>query len=93
MKIELKNQQFTADINVDKEWPMLWHTNEEGKQENDLSMKPCKIHLEFSGDIALDTGSLKITDCMSLMRVIEKLDKIYEKKTHQKLYQEVREAA
>ena len=88
MKIELKNQQFTADINVDKEWPMLWHTNEEGEQENDLSMKPCKIHLEFSGDVALDTGSLRITSCMNLMRAVERLDKIHAEKFRQKLCKE-----
>lgn len=88
MKIELKNQQFTTDINVDKEWPILWHTNEEGKQENDLSMKPCKIHLEFSGDVTLDTGSLRMTSCMNLMRAVERLDQIHAEKFRQKLCKE-----
>ena len=93
MKFELKNQQLTADIDVKKTWPMLWHKDEEGKKTDDLSMDPCQIHLEFSGDITLDTGSLKMTDCMSLMRIIDKLDKIHADKIHKMICQEVQKAA
>lgn len=90
MRIELKNHALTADIDVKKEWPMLWHTNAEDEKVNDFSMAPGKIHLELSGDVTLDTGSLKMTDCMNLMRVIAKLDTIHAEKVRRSICEEIR---
>ena len=90
MKIEFKNQKLKADIDVKKEWPLLWHRDENEKKVSDLSMEPGKIHLEMSGDVTLDTGSLKLTDVMSLIRVIAKLDRIHSERIRQAICEEMR---
>jgi hypothetical protein len=89
MKIELKNQKLEADIDIAKQYPLVWHCDENGAKVEDLSISPVQIHLEFAGDISLETGSLKLTDCMSLVKVIQELDKKY----RQNICKEVKEGA
>ena len=75
MKIEFTNQKGTLNFDIQKKYPLKWHTDENGKQIDEFYITPVKGSVELSGDIIIDTGDLKIADCLRLMRAIEKLDK------------------
>jgi hypothetical protein len=69
------NQKGKLDFDIREKYPLIWHTDSDGKQVDELYVTPVKGSVELSCDIIVDTGSLKITDCLRLMRVIDKLDK------------------
>lgn len=79
MIIELKNQKLSADIDVQKEWPMMWHT-ENDKKVNDLSMSKGKIQFELAGDIKIDTGDLTAESILNFFKVKSELNDIHSKR-------------
>ena len=75
MKIAFKNQTLDLKFNVNKEYPIFWHTTEEGKVVDKVSITPVKGHVKISGDIEIDTGNLSVTSVFKMMRAIETLDR------------------
>lgn len=87
MRLEFTNQKGIVDFDIHKKYPLVWHETEDGKVVDEFSVNPVKGQIEISGDIIIDTGDLKITDCLRLMRVIEKLDEIEDTKRRAALKQ------
>lgn len=79
MIIELNNQKLNVDIDVQKEWPIIWHT-EKDKKVNDLSMAKGKIQFELAGDIRIDTGSLTAKSILNFFKVKSELNDIHSKR-------------
>ena len=79
MKLEFLNQKCKLDFDIQKEYPMIWHKVDE-KKVNELSISPVKGSIEISGDVIVDTGDLKIADCLRLAKAIHTLDEIVHKK-------------
>lgn len=75
MRLEFINQKVKFDFDVREEYPVIWHRNLDGEQINDLSISPVKGSVEITGDVIIDTGDLKITDCLRLAKAIQALDK------------------
>lgn len=75
MKLEFVNQKGILEFDIQKKYPLVWTETKNGKHVDEFYINPIKGQIELSGDIIVDTGDLKIADCLRLMRVIEKLDK------------------
>ena len=75
MKIECPNQKAVLEFDIQKKYPLVWTETEDGKHVDEFYINPVKGQIELSADITIDTGDLRIADCLRLMRVIEKLDK------------------
>lgn len=75
MKLEFTNQKGVLEFDIQKKYPLVWTETEDGKCVDEFYINPVKGQIELSGDIMIDTGDLKIADCLRLMRIIEKLDK------------------
>ena len=75
MKIEALNQKAVLEFDIQKKYPLVWTETEDGKHVDEFYVDPVKGSVELSCDILVDTGDLRIADCLRLMRVIEKLDK------------------
>lgn len=75
MKIEFTNQKGILNFDTQRKYPLVWTETEDGKHVDEFYINPVKGSVELSGDIIIDTGDLKIADCLRLMRAIEKLDK------------------
>lgn len=75
MKIEFTDQKGVLNFDIQRKYPLVWTETEDGKHVDEFYINPVKGSVELSGDIIIDTGDLKIADCLRLMRAIEKLDK------------------
>ena len=75
MRIEALDQKAVLEFDVQKKYPLVWTETEDGKHVDEFYINPVKGSIELSGDIIIDTGDLRIADCLRLMRAIEKLDK------------------
>lgn len=75
MKIEFTDQKGVLNFDVQRKYPLAWTETEDGKHVDEFYINPVKGSVEISVDILVDTGDLKIADCLRLMRAIEKLDK------------------
>lgn len=80
MRIECPNQKAVLDFDIQKKYPLVWTEREDGKHVDEFYIKPVKGTIEITADITIDTGDLKITDCLRLMKAIHTLDKIARKK-------------
>jgi len=91
MKLEFLNQKGTLDFNIQKKYPLIWTEKEDGKHVDEFYVNPVEGQIEISGDVIIDTGDLKITDCLRLAKAIQKLDEIARKKRMEgKICEEVR---
>ena len=87
MRIEAPNQKAILDFDIRKKYPLIWTETEDSKHVDEFYVNPVKGQVELSCDILIDTGDLKITDCLRLMRAIEKLDEIEDTKRRAALKQ------
>lgn len=88
MQVELKNQKLEVDVDVAKTWALLWHKDDEGNKVDDFSIDPGTIHIELSGDLKIDTGSLRATSILNFFKVKSKLDDIHTKRYLKAISQE-----
>ena len=91
MRFEFLNQKGVLNFDIQKKYPLIWHEDENGKHVDEFSITPVKGKIELSADIIIDTGDLKATDILELMRTYEKLDSILSEKRCEKLCKEARE--
>lgn len=75
MRLEFTNQKGVLDFNIEKKYPLAWHTDEKGKVVDEFYINPVKGQIELSGDIIIDTGHLKIADVLRLAKAIHAMDK------------------
>ena len=76
MKIECPNQQAVLKFDIQKKYPLIWHEAEDGKIVDEFYINPVEGEVELSCEnIIIDTGDLPITDCLRLMRAIDKMDR------------------
>lgn len=81
MKIEMPKQNLHLDVDITKDYDILWHRDEDGKKVNDLTITPVKGSIDITCDIELDTGDLKVTDVLSVMRSFSKMQRAIHKKS------------
>ena len=81
MKIEMPKQNLHLDVDITKDYDILWHTDENGKKVGDLTITPVKGSIDITCDIELDTGDLKVTDILSVMRAFSKVQRAIRKKS------------
>lgn len=81
MKIEMPKQNLHVEFDVQKDCPVIWHTDEEGNRVDDLTITPVKGSIDITCDIELDTGDLKVTDILSVMRSFSKMQRAICKKS------------
>ena len=79
MKIEMPKQSLHLDINVREDYPVMWHTDAKGDHVNDLTITPVKGTIDITCDVELDTGDLKVTDVLSVMKAFTKLQRYIRK--------------
>lgn len=82
MKIEFLDQKGVINVDIQKKYPLVWHETEDGKVVDEFYISPVKGEIEITGDIIVDTGNLKITDCLRLARAIQTLDRINRNKKY-----------
>ena len=81
MKIEIPKQNLHVEFDVQKDYDILWHEDENGKKVGDLTITPVKGSIDITCDIELDTGDLKVTDVLSVMRSFSKMQRAICKKS------------
>lgn len=81
MKIEMPKQNLHLDVDITKDYNILWHTDEEGNRVDDLTITPVKGSIDITCDIELDTGDLKVTDILNVMRTFSKVQRAIHKKS------------
>ena len=81
MRIECPNQKAVLEFDIQKKYPLVWTETEDGKHVDEFYIDPVKGQIEiFAENIVIDTGDLKIKDCLRLMKAIHELDEIEDKK-------------
>lgn len=73
MRLEFMNQKGVLNFDIEKKYPLAWHTDEKGKVVDEFYITPVKGSIELSCDIEIDTGDLKAVDLFKLARAYEKL--------------------
>lgn len=81
MKIEMPKQNLHLDVDITKDYNILWHTDEDGNRVDDLTITPVKGSIDITCDIELDTGDLKVTDILDVMRAFSKIQRAIRKKS------------
>ena len=83
MRLEFTNQKGVLDFDIQKKYPLVWTETENGKHVDEFYVNPIKGSIEISGDIIVDTGDLRIADCLRLVKAIHTLDRIAHKKARE----------
>ena len=83
MRLEFTNQRGTLDFNVQKKCPLKYTETENGMRVDEFYINPVEGQLDISVDeIIIDTGNLPIADVFDVIRNINELDGIRDKKRH-----------